>query len=309
MDVPEIDVTQARDLVGGGAVFVDVRAPQDYHAGRVPGAKWLHDGNVRQFIRDADKTKPVVVYCYRGNSSKGGVAHLLENGFKDVKSLSGGFEAWSAEQAPKEAGAPSIEMPAGFGLTDLAKTKLDKYLSAEPAETHVRITVEGSSWGLALDEPTGGDSVFSCRDVKIVVSSDLAPHLEKLQVGFVEKASQAGFTFEGADPPGPPGNAELLEDIKARIAENKVMAFIKGTAEAPRCGFSARVVDALRGTGKPFGDKNVLEIPSYRYVLSEHSSWPTIPQVFINGEFIGGCDIVMELQAKGELQKMVDAAF
>ncbi len=309
MDVPEIDVTQARDLVGGGVTFIDVRAPSDYHSARVPGAKWIHDGNVRQFVRDADKSQPVVVYCYRGNASKGGAAHLLENGFKDVKSLSGGFEAWSAESGPKEAGAPEVDAPTGFALSALAKAKLDKYLAAEPAETRVRITVEGSSWGLALDEPTGGDSVFSCREVKVVVATDLAPHLQNLQVGFVEKASQAGFTFEGADPPGPPGNAELLDDIKSLIANNKVMAFIKGTADAPRCGFSAKVVEALRGAGKPFGDKNVLEIPSYRYVLSEHSSWPTIPQVFINGEFVGGCDIVMELQAKGELQKLVDAAF
>lgn len=309
MDVPEIDVTQARELMSGGATFVDVRAPSDYYAGRVPGASWLHDGNVREFIRDADKTQPVVVYCYRGNSSKGGVAHLLESGFKDVKSLSGGFEAWTAESGPSEQGAPEIEAPTGFGLTDLAKTKLEKYLADESAETKVRITVEGSSWGLALDEPTGGDSVFTSRGVSVVVTTALAPHLAGLQVGFVEKASQAGFTFEGAEPPGPPGNTELLADIKSRIGENTVMAFIKGTAEAPRCGFSAKVVEALRGTGKPFGDQNVLEIPNYRYVLSEHSSWPTIPQIFINGEFVGGCDILMELQASGELQKMVDAAF
>ena len=84
---------------------------------------------------------------------------------------------------------------------------------------------------------------------------------------------------------------------------------MKGTADAPRCGFSARTIEVLKSLGKPFGHKDVLEDPQYRFVLSKHSSWPTIPQVFINGEFVGGCDIVLELAASGELQKLADAAF
>ncbi|MBL4848650.1 MAG: hypothetical protein JKY65_24270 [Planctomycetes bacterium] len=309
MDVPEIDVTQARaSLSSGGTTFVDVRDPGAYFSGRVPGANWLHDGNVRQFIRDADKSKPVVVYCYKGNASVGGAAHLLESGFSDVKSLSGGFEAWSAESGPSEQGAPEIEAPEGFSLTELASTKLTKYLAEEPADTRVRLSVDGGAWGLALDEATGGDAVFTSGSTKIVTSADLAPNLAGLEVGFVEKASGAGFTFSGANPPGPPGEDELLDDVKARIRDNPIMIFIKGTADAPRCGFSAKVVEAMRGLGKPFADKNVLEIPNYRYVLSNHSSWPTIPQIFIGGEFVGGCDIVMELHASGELQKLADAA-
>ena len=102
---------------------------------------------------------------------------------------------------------------------------------------------------------------------------------------------------------------EMLADVKQRIADNKIMLFMKGTAEAPMCGFSAATVQVLRQLGKPFGDKNVLEVPEYRYVLSEHSSWPTIPQVFIDGEFVGGCDIVHELFRSGELQQKVDKAF
>ncbi len=102
---------------------------------------------------------------------------------------------------------------------------------------------------------------------------------------------------------------ETLEDIKTRIADNKIMLFMKGTAPQPMCGFSAAVVQVLQEVGKPFGYKNILEDPSYRGVLSEHSEWPTIPQLFVDGKFVGGCDIVREMFAKGELQQLVDSAF
>lgn len=102
---------------------------------------------------------------------------------------------------------------------------------------------------------------------------------------------------------------EMLEDVKSRIAENKIMLFMKGSATQPMCGFSAATVEVLKKLEKPFGDKNVLEDPEYRYVLSEHSNWPTIPQLFVDGQFVGGCDIVHELYRSGELQAMADKAF
>ena len=102
---------------------------------------------------------------------------------------------------------------------------------------------------------------------------------------------------------------EMLEEVKTLIANNKVMLFMKGNASQPMCGFSAATVEVLKKTGHPFADKNVLENPEYRYVLSEHSNWPTIPQVFVNGQFVGGCDIVHELYRSGDLQTMVDQAF
>ena len=86
------------------------------------------------------------------------------------------------------------------------------------------------------------------------------------------------------------------------------MLFMKGTAQQPMCGFSAATVEVLRRLEKPFGCQNVLEQPEYRFVLSEHSNWPTIPQLFIAGEFVGGCDIVHELFRSGELAKKVEAA-
>jgi monothiol glutaredoxin len=102
---------------------------------------------------------------------------------------------------------------------------------------------------------------------------------------------------------------QMKQDVESRIAENTIMLFMKGTADAPRCGFSAAVVQVLQQLGKPFGHKNVLEEPEYRYVLSERSNWPTIPQVFVKGKLVGGCDIVTEMFQKGELQPIVDAAF
>lgn len=99
----------------------------------------------------------------------------------------------------------------------------------------------------------------------------------------------------------------MLEDVKKRIADNRVMLFMKGTADQPSCGFSTATVQILRQLGQPFADKDVLELPEYRYVLAEHSQWPTIPQVFIDGKLVGGCDSVHELFRSGELQKLIEA--
>jgi monothiol glutaredoxin len=305
---PEIDVAAATGVHGAeGAMFVDVRSPDAFHEGRIPGATWLHGGNVQEFINGADKSKPLVVYCYKGNASKGATLDLLASGFADVKSLAGGMTAWREAGSPLAQGAPKAEAPKGFGVAELAKTKLEQYLSGESEGTCVRVTADGG-WGLALDSSGAGDVVFMTDGLEFVVAGQLLDGLKGLTIGFIEEVNKTGFSFEGAELPAPAGKAALLEDIKSRISSNKVMAFIKGTAGAPRCGFSAKVVEALSKTGKPFGDKNVLEIPEYRYVLSEHSSWPTIPQIFIDGKFVGGCDILLELDASGELQKLVDAA-
>ncbi len=305
---PEINVTAATGLhEAGGATFVDVRAPDAFHEGRIPGATWLHGGNVQDFINGAEKARPLVVVCYRGQASKGATLDLLASGFADVKSLAGGMIAWREAGAPVAAGAPKADAPEGFAVAELAKTKLTQYLASESDGTCVRVTADGS-WGLSLDSSSAGDVVFMTDGLEFVVASQLLEGLKGLTIGFVEKVDQTGFSFEGAELPAPPGRAAMLDDIKARISDHKVMAFIKGTASAPRCGFSARVVEALGKTGQPFGDKNVLEDPEYRYVLSELSSWPTIPQIFIDGKFVGGCDILMELDASGELQKLVDAA-
>jgi thiosulfate sulfurtransferase len=95
MDIPQIQIQEAKiRLDGRSCTFVDIRDPGSYRAAHIPGALHLHDGNVQEFIQNTDKATPVVVYCYHGNSSLGATAYFIENGFKNVASMSGGFEAW-----------------------------------------------------------------------------------------------------------------------------------------------------------------------------------------------------------------------
>ncbi len=94
-DIPEIQVHEAkRRLDEKRSLFVDIRDPDSYRAAHIPGALHLHDGNVQEFVQTADKSRPMVVYCYHGNSSLGAVAFFRRQGFEDVASMSGGFEAW-----------------------------------------------------------------------------------------------------------------------------------------------------------------------------------------------------------------------
>jgi len=95
----------------------------------------------------------------------------------------------------------------------------------------------------------------------------------------------------------------LREQIQTAIEENPVLLFMKGTPDQPMCGFSARTVAILQSVGQPFAAVNVLPDPRIRQELSALSNWPTIPQLFIDGELIGGCDIVTEMYESGELQQ------
>ena len=95
----------------------------------------------------------------------------------------------------------------------------------------------------------------------------------------------------------------LRDEIQKAIAENPVLLFMKGTPDQPACGFSARTVAVLQSLGQPFAAVNVLPDPRIRQELSALSNWPTIPQLFIDGELVGGCDIVMEMYQSGELQR------
>jgi thiosulfate sulfurtransferase len=95
MQIPEIQIHQAKErLDHKESMFVDIRDPNSYQAAHIPGALHLHDANLQEFLQNTEKEKPLVVYCYHGNSSLGAVAYLLENGFKNVASMNGGFEAW-----------------------------------------------------------------------------------------------------------------------------------------------------------------------------------------------------------------------
>ena len=94
--------------------------------------------------------------------------------------------------------------------------------------------------------------------------------------------------------------------IGSLINDNKIMVFMKGTKLMPQCGFSNNVVQILNTLGVPYETVDVLADPEVRQGIKEFSSWPTIPQVYINGEFLGGSDILIELYQKGELQQMVE---
>src|SRR5690349_2114784 len=95
----------------------------------------------------------------------------------------------------------------------------------------------------------------------------------------------------------------LRDAIVEAIKENEVILFMKGTPEAPACGFSMRTVQAVQATGASFAAVDILPDPRIRQELSAVSNWPTIPQLFVNGELIGGCDIVTEMYESGELHE------
>jgi monothiol glutaredoxin len=104
------------------------------------------------------------------------------------------------------------------------------------------------------------------------------------------------------EAPTASGESNPIRDaIGEAIAEHKVILFMKGTPEAPACGFSARTVAALQSLDVPFAAVDILPDPRLRQELSAISNWPTIPQLFANGELLGGCDIVVEMYESGEL--------
>src|SRR5436309_3812087 len=95
----------------------------------------------------------------------------------------------------------------------------------------------------------------------------------------------------------------MRDAIQSAISENPVLLFMKGTPEQPMCGFSARTVAILQSLGRPFAAVNILPDPRIRQELSALSNWPTIPQLFVDGDLVGGCDIVTEMYQSGELQQ------
>lgn len=101
---------------------------------------------------------------------------------------------------------------------------------------------------------------------------------------------------------------EANERIENLINNNKIAVFMKGNKLMPQCGFSNNVVQILNAMGVPYETYDVLEDPEVRQGIKEYSNWPTIPQVYVNGEFIGGCDIMIELYQNNELQQMLEVA-
>ena len=100
----------------------------------------------------------------------------------------------------------------------------------------------------------------------------------------------------------------IRDEISKAISEHEIILFMKGRPEQPMCGFSARTVAALDALGASYAAVDILPDPRIRQELSSISNWPTIPQLFVNGELVGGCDIVTELHESGQLKELVNAA-
>jgi monothiol glutaredoxin len=100
---------------------------------------------------------------------------------------------------------------------------------------------------------------------------------------------------------------DIRKEIEAIVTGNRVALFMKGSPEEPRCGFSARVAERLIDSGVEFVSVDILPDPRIKQQLAAYSGWPTTPQLFVNAELIGGCDIVEELHAKGELDAILQA--
>ena len=98
---------------------------------------------------------------------------------------------------------------------------------------------------------------------------------------------------------------DINERIEEQLESNQVMLYMKGSPDFPQCGFSGQTVAALKAIGKPFAYVNIFEDPEIREGLKQYSNWPTFPQLYVKGELIGGCDIVIEMFESGELQNLL----
>lgn len=102
--------------------------------------------------------------------------------------------------------------------------------------------------------------------------------------------------------------SDIIETIKEQIAANPILIFMKGSPDMPQCGFSQRAVQALMSCGERFAYVDILANPDIRANLPGYANWPTFPQLWVNGELVGGCDIVCEMHESGELQDLIKSA-
>lgn len=101
---------------------------------------------------------------------------------------------------------------------------------------------------------------------------------------------------------------DIMETIKSQIEDNAVILYMKGSPDAPQCGFSMRASQAVMACGKRFAFVDVLSNPDIRTHLPKYANWPTFPQLWVKGELVGGCDIITEMHEKGELKTLLDEA-
>ena len=107
---------------------------------------------------------------------------------------------------------------------------------------------------------------------------------------------------------GANGNEEVIATIKTQIEDNPILLYMKGSPAAPQCGFSAQTVQCLIACGERFAYVDILSNPEIRATLPGYANWPTFPQLYVNGELIGGCDIITEMFESGELEPLIKSA-
>lgn len=103
--------------------------------------------------------------------------------------------------------------------------------------------------------------------------------------------------------------SNINERIQSELSTDKIVIFMKGTPDSPMCGFSARAVEILKKTGRPFHSVDIIANPDIRAILPQISNWPTFPQIFVSGKLVGGCDILSEMDERGEFKPLVEEAF
>lgn len=104
-----------------------------------------------------------------------------------------------------------------------------------------------------------------------------------------------------------PEEQKVVDLIEKQLKESNIILYMKGSPNLPQCSFSAHAATAVRSCGKPFAFVNILENPDIRAVLPKYADWPTFPQLWVKGELIGGCDIIMEMNESGELKKLINS--
>jgi len=109
---------------------------------------------------------------------------------------------------------------------------------------------------------------------------------------------------EQAAHPAPVGGGDALERIRQDVDANRILIYMKGSPQMPQCGFSAATIEIFNSLGVPYETRDVLQDPEVRQGIKEFSNWPTIPQVYMGGKFVGGCDIIQEMHARGELEPL-----
>ena len=121
--------------------------------------------------------------------------------------------------------------------------------------------------------------------------------------------SPSSFSDPEPEPESARGERPVQEFIDELVKTNKIVLFMKGSPAAPMCGFSANAASILTSYGKPLATFDILSDPEVRNGVKEYSSWPTLPQIYVNGEFLGGSDILREMHQNGELKSAIDEAF